>query len=301
MTYVSLPTYYGYESYASNGGACQNTGYEFNIYGKPVNRTFGWELNASYSKYNNKVITLENDEIITAFTGGEKITQAGDPMGLFYGYLAEGVFETQQQADEANLIDKSGRRFNAGDIHFADLHVDGIIDEQDKTIIGNPHPDFVAGLFNRFSYKGFSLSLFVQYIKGVDVFNYVRSQTESMNGIENQTTAVYNRWVTDGQETDIPRAVFGDPMGNNRFSSRWLEDGSYITLKSITVSYTFPGKLAFIDKLSIYLTGTNLFTSTRYLGYDPEFSYADGVLGQGIDYGKIPQPRSMIIGLKIGR
>ena len=212
----------------------------------------------------------------------------------------EGVFESQHQADEANLIDKSGRRFNAGDIRFTDLDGNKIIDEQDKTIIGNPHPDFIASLYNRFSYKGWSLSLFVQGVNGVDVFNYIRSQTESMTGVENQTTAIYNRWTKDGQITGIPRASFGDPMGNNRFSSRWIEDGSYIRLKNVTISYTFPRKLAFIENLSIYISGMNLVTWTSYLGYDPEFSYANGVLGQGIDYGKIPQPRSMIIGVKLG-
>jgi hypothetical protein len=221
-------------------------------------------------------------------------------MGLFYGYRADGVYESQQQADEANLFDKSGRRFNAGDIRFADLDGNGIIDEQDKTIIGNPHPEFIAGLYNRFSFKGLALILFVQGVNGVDVFNYVRSQTESMTGVENQTKAIYNRWITEGQQTVIPRASYGDPMGNNRFSSRWIEDGSYIRLKNVTISYTFPRKLGFIENLNIYISGMNLVTWTRYLGYDPEFSYADGVLGQGIDYGKIPQPRSMVIGLKIG-
>jgi TonB-linked SusC/RagA family outer membrane protein len=300
VTYVSLPTYYGYESYASNGGSCRNAGYEFNIYGKPVNRNFKWEANASFSKYENKVVTLENDELITSFRGGEKISRAGDPMGLFYGYQAEGVFETQQQADAANLLDKSGRRFNAGDMRFTDRDGNGIIDEQDKTIIGNPHPEFIAGLYNRFSYKGLALSLFVQGVYGLDIFNYIRSQTESMEGVENQTTAIYNRWATEGQQTDIPRASFGDPMGNNRFSSRWIEDGSYFRLKHVTISYTFQRKLAFIENLNIYITGTNLVTWTKYLGYDPEFSYADGTLGQGIDYGKIPQPRSIVIGLKMG-
>jgi hypothetical protein len=271
-----------------------------NLYGKPVNGSFTWEAGAGFSKYENKVTALEDAAIITRFTGGEKITRVGDPMGLFYGYRAEGVFETQQQADEANLRDKSGRRFHAGDIRFADLDGNGIIDEGDKTAIGDPHPDFMASLYNRFSYKGFSLSLTVQGIHGADVFNYLRSQTESMSGIENQTTAIYNRWYTEGQQTDIPRASYGDPMGNNRFSSRWMEDGSYIRLKQVTLSYTFPRKLAFIENLSLYITGMNLVTWTRYLGYDPEFSYADGTLGQGIDYGKIPQPRSVVIGIKMG-
>jgi hypothetical protein len=121
-----------------------------------------------------------------------------------------------------------------------------------------------------------------------------------MEGFDNQTTAVLSRWQTDGEETDIPRAAFGDPMGNNRFSSRWIEDGSYLRLKQVTLSYTFDRKMAFINNLNIFLTGSNLVTFTRYLGYDPEFSYMDGVLGQGIDYGTIPQPRSVIIGLKVG-
>jgi len=140
-------------------------------------------------------------------------------MGLFYGYQSLGVFSTQEEADQTNLLDKAGRKFNAGDIHFADLDTNGIIDEQDKTIIGDPHPDYTLGFSNNFSYKGFSLNVLVYYVKGVDAFNYIRSQIESMSGIENQSTAVYNRWITDGQKTGIPRASYGDPMGNNRFST----------------------------------------------------------------------------------
>jgi TonB-linked SusC/RagA family outer membrane protein len=300
ITTVLLPEYYGFDTYINNGGSCRNSGFEFSLYSKLINRTFQWEIDANFSKYENEVLKLESEQIITAFTGGEKITMAGYPMGQFWGYRSLGVFSTKQEADQAGLVDKSGRKFNAGDIHFADMDENGIIDEQDKTIIGNPHPDYILGFSNRLSYKGLSLDLFIQYVKGADVFNYLRSQTESMSGIENQSTAVYRRWITDGQITEIPSQSYGDPMGNTRFSSRWIEDGSYIRLRSITLSYTFPGKLAFINELNIYVTGTNLITSTAYLGYDPEFSYEDGVLGQGIDYGKIPQPRSMVVGLKVG-
>jgi len=300
ITITSLPAYYGFDKYISNGGSCQNNGFEFNIYGKLIDRAFTWEISANYSKYKNEILELDNNQIITSFRGGEKISKAGYPMGMFYGYQSLGVFSTQDQADQANLLDKSGRRFNAGDIHFADLDNNSIIDEQDKTIIGNPHPEYILGFSNGFFFKGFSLNFLVYYLKDADVFNYLRSQTESMSGVENQTTAVYNRWITDGQNTTMPRASFGDPMGNNRFSNRWIEDGSFVRLKSVTLSYTFHGRLSFINALNIYLTGMNLITSTSYLGYDPEFSYLDGVLGQGIDYGKIPQPRSMVIGLKIG-
>jgi hypothetical protein len=185
-------------------------------------------------------------------------------------------------------------------VHFEDIDGNGIIDEKDKTIIGDPHPGYMAGFYNRISFKGFSLEFMVQYTAGNDVFNYMRSQLESMSGYDNQSTAIYNRWNREGQVTGLPRASFGDPMGNSRFSSRWIEDGTYLRLNSVSLSYEFQRSLAFVNSLDIYITGTNLITSTRYLGYDPEFSYENGILGQGIDYGKIPQPRSLIIGLKIG-
>jgi hypothetical protein len=300
ITALVLPAYYGFDTYIDNGGSCSNRGFEFSLYSKLINRKFRWEIDANFSKYENEVIKLESEQIITRFTGGEKITKVGQPMGQFWGYRSLGVISTKLEADSIGLVDKSGRRFNAGDIHFADLDGNGKIDELDKTIIGNPHPDYSIGFDNRFTYKGLSLDLFFQYVKGGDVFNYIRSQTESLSGIENQSSAVYRRWVKNGQITGIPLQSYGDPLGNSRFSNRWIEDGSYFRLKSITLSYTFPRKLVFANELNIYFTGTNLFTSTSYLGYDPEFSFDDGVLGQGIDYGKIPQPRTMIIGLKLG-
>ncbi len=300
ITYSYLPSYYGYDSYMNNGGSSLNKGVELSVYGRIIDRTFKWEIDANFSTYRNEVLSLEGDQIITSFKGGEKISMVGQPMGLFYGYQSLGVFSTQQEADAAGLVDKAGRSFNAGDVHFADLDENGIIDELDRSVIGDPHPDFMTGIYNRFSYRGISLGFLVTYTKGTDLFNYIRSQMESMTGYDNQTTAVFNRWQTMGQETDIPGASFGDPMGNNRFSSRWIEDGTYIRLKNITLSYTFRRKLGFINNLNIYMTGSNLVTVTRYLGYDPEFSYMDGVLGQGIDYGGIPQPRSVVVGLKIG-
>ncbi|MCF8225476.1 MAG: SusC/RagA family TonB-linked outer membrane protein [Bacteroidales bacterium] len=300
ITHQELPGYYGYPTYLANSGASENRGMEINLYGRILNGSLRWEADMNFMQYRNKVIALANEQIVTSFNGGEKISKVGSPMGLFYGYQSLGVISSQQEADEINLVDKAGRRFNAGDILFDDLDENGIIDERDKTVIGNPHPDFVAGLYNRISYKGISLGILLQYTGGVDVFNYLRSDLESMDNYDNQTTAVYNRWVADGQETTIPKEEFGDPMGNSRFSSRWIEDGSYFRLKSLTLSYKVPAKLIFVNKLNIYLTGTNLITITKYTGYDPEFSYSDGILGQGIDYGKFPQPRTMIVGIKVG-
>jgi TonB-linked SusC/RagA family outer membrane protein len=300
ITYRTLPKDYGIEYYMSNGGSCENRGIELLAYGKILNAPVTWEVDANFSINRNKTLSLTDGQIITPFNGGEKITVEGQPMGLFYGYRSLGVFTTQEEADAFDLVDKSGRRFHAGDIHFDDLDGNGIIDETDKTVIGDPHPDYVAGIYNRFSFRGLSLGLMVQYTAGNDVFNYMRSQLESMSNYDNQSTAVYSRWNMEGQQTDLPRATFGDPMGNNRFSSRWIEDGSYFRLNSVTLSYDFQRPLAFINSLNIYITGTNLITHTGYLGYDPEFSYQNGLLGQGIDYGKIPQPRSLVIGIKVG-
>jgi TonB-linked SusC/RagA family outer membrane protein len=300
ITYRTLPKYYGIEYYMSNGGSCENRGVELLAYGKILNTSVTWEVDANFSINRNNVLSLPDDQIVTSFTGGEKITMEGSPMGMFYGYRSLGVFSSQEEADAFDLIDKSGRRFNAGDVHFEDLDGNGIIDEGDKTVIGDPHPDFITGIYNRISFRGFSLAFMVQYTAGNDVFNYMRSQLESMSTYDNQSTAVYNRWNMEGQVTDIPRATFGDPMANNRFSSRWIEDGSFFRLNSVTLSYDFQRSLAFVNNLNIYITGTNLITFTSYLGYDPEFSYQNGILGQGIDYGKIPQPRSLIIGIKVG-
>jgi TonB-linked SusC/RagA family outer membrane protein len=300
ITFIDLPNYYGYNSYVSNGGECRNNGIDLNAYWRIINKKFKWDINLSYSSYKNEIINLDNDPIITQFTGGEKISSVGEPFGIFYGYQSLGVFTSQAEADEANLMDKAGRRFNAGDIHFADMDDNHIINEQDKAVIGNPHPDFTGGIYNKFSYRNITISMQFFLVYGNDVFNYMRAKIEDMTGFENQSTAILNRWVKDGQDTPVPKASYNDPMGNARFSSRWIEDGSFIRLKNLTISYRYPKKLYFLTDLTVFLSGTNLITWTKYLGYDPEFSYTDGVLGQGIDYGKIPQSRSVIAGIKIG-
>jgi hypothetical protein len=185
-------------------------------------------------------------------------------------------------------------------MHFEDLDGNHIINESDKMIIGDPHPKFYGGVYNKFTWHNISLSAQISFTFGNTVFNYIRSQSESMSGYENQSASVYDRWVKDGQETDMPKSAYGDPMGNARFSNRWLEDGSYIRLSNLILSYTFPGKLFFTRNMTVYFTGNNLLTWSKYLGYDPEFSYADSAPGQGIDFGKMPQPRSVAVGIKLG-
>jgi hypothetical protein len=148
-------------------------------------------------------------------------------------------------------------------------------------------------------YKNFSLSATLTYSYGNDIYNYQRSSLESGSSFYNQTVAVANRWKVEGDVTDMPKATYGDPKGNNRFSDRWIEDGSYIRLKDVTLSYQVPTTLSWLQGLTIWATGENLLTLSHYLGSDPEFSFSNNVLYQGIDNGLLPHGRSFHVGVKI--
>jgi hypothetical protein len=149
------------------------------------------------------------------------------------------------------------------------------------------------------SYKNFTLSATLNYSLGNDVYNYQRALLESGSNFYNQTVAVTNRWKAEGQVTDIPRATYGDPRGNNRFSDRWIEDGSYLRLKDVTLSYRVPVNASWLQGLTVWCSATNLLTWTNYLGSDPEFSFSNNVLYQGIDNGMLSQSRSFNLGVKV--
>jgi hypothetical protein len=135
---------------------------------------------------------------------------------------------------------------------------------------------------------------------GNDVFNYLRYKLESMTNFNNQAQSILNRWRYEGQNTGVPKVTYGDPIGNSRFSDRWIEDGSYVRLQYVTLSYKLPSKISFLKNSELYVTGTNLFTFTNYKGLDPEFSYSGYSLARGIDPGQVPQSRAFFMGLKIG-
>ena len=140
----------------------------------------------------------------------------------------------------------------------------------------------------------------LSFCYGNDIYNYLRYELESMQNTHNQSTAVLNRWRYNGQETNMPRASYGDPIGNSRFSDRWIEDGSYLRIKYITLSYKFPVRQKVLNGLEVFVSGQNLLTLTNYLGMDTEFSYSAFSLAQGIDIGLTPQPKAVYAGLKLG-
>ena len=200
------------------------------------------------------------------------------------------------------MLDDNGvdrHYFQAGDVCFADLDGNNRIDEADRTIIGDPNPDIYGNIFTSLHWKRFSLQAQLNYSLGNDIYNYQRAQLEGGQRFMNQTTAMTRRWHGEGHETDVPRIAFQDPMGNARFSDRWIEDGSYLRLKSVTLSYRLPVNSQFLQGLEFWVQGNNLLTFTNYLGADPETAITGSVIGQGIDTGLLPQSRSFLAGVKI--
>jgi hypothetical protein len=303
----------------SNEGKLKNQGFDVNFNAKVLNlKDWQWELGASVGHYKNEITALPDGAsyLDNEIYGATVRTQVGSAANLFYGYKSLGVFSTTAEAQGASahaagtatydpqglyFMDTNGIDrvyFEAGDVHFADLNGDGMINEADQTIIGDPNPDIYGNIFTSLSWKNFKLDLNFNYSLGNDIYNYMRSQLEGGSRFMNQSTAMLRRWQVEGQETDMPRIAFQDPKGNSRFSDRWIEDGSYLRLKTVTLSYNLPLKSEYIQGVQFWIQGNNLLTFTKYLGSDPEATMTSSVLGQGIDLGRLPQSRSIVAGVK---
>ena len=320
LTLKQLPYNTGLEYYWCNGGALSNTGATVNVTARAINtKNWKWEIGASAGTYKNEITQLPDGTIYNSQKDGELygfttdiydgtiLSAVGHAAGVFFGYETDGVF-----AKASDVPVKDGKPlstqdvntgiltpFEAGDVKFVDQNGDNIINLEDRVIIGNPNPDLYGNISSKLMYKNLTLSATFNYSFGNDVYNYQRSLLESGSSFYNQTTAMANRWQAEGDVTDMPRAVYGDPKGNNRFSDRWIEDGSYIRLKDITLAYNVPTTASWLQGLTVWASGTNLLTLTNYLGSDPEFSFSNNVLYQGIDNGLLGQSRSFQVGVKI--
>jgi TonB-linked SusC/RagA family outer membrane protein len=304
LIWRSLGDLAGLDAYQTNAGELSNKGFEFSANLKLINlKKFQWEVGMTTGHYKNRIESLPDGDIMTKVYGGTVLTTVGQPAGVFYGYKTNGVYASQADADAANLsvLNNNGTytKFAAGDVRFVDSKADNILNEEDRQIIGNPNPDLYGSFTSKISFGKLTFSALFNYSYGNDVYNYLRSQLESGSTMSNQTTAMESRWTADGQITNMPKAVYGDPMGNARFSDRWIEDGSYIRLKTISLSYKIPVKTSFISGVDVWVAANNLYTWTNYLGYDPEFSVKNSVLYQGVDAGLIPLTKSFFAGVKI--
>jgi TonB-linked SusC/RagA family outer membrane protein len=306
LIYSPVDPYLGFDFRMENSGQMQNTGFEVSIYTRiKESGNFKWDIQANISGIKNEVVDIKGSKLITEIQGAELVNMEGSPANSFYGYIFKGVYSTAGEAVAANLVNEKGFAYGSGDAIYADLSgpagtPDGMINDYDKTSIGNPLPDLFGGLINTFYYKRFSLSAAIQFVSGNEIFNYVRYKNEQMTGLENQSANVLNRWQFEGQVTDVPRALWEDPMGNSALSTRWIEDGSYVRLRNITLSYKIDEEFLKFKNAEFYLSANNLVTLTKYLGYDPEFSYSYMQIHQGVDYGMTPQARQFILGIKVG-
>ena len=307
LTRQSLGFLSGLDQNWTNDGKLKNIGFDASLAVKVLAmKDFQWEIGASVGHYKNEITQLaEGNTFIDNNVYGATIrTAVGQAANLFYGHKTLGVFATAAEAEAAGLfilgengIDRT--YYKAGDMHFADLNGDHQITDADRMVIGDPNPDIYGNLFTTLSYKHFKLNMRFNYSMGNDVFNYQRSQLEGGSRFMNQTTALVRRWQVEGQQTDIPQITFQDPLGNSRFSDRWIEDGSYLRLKAVTLSYDLPLNNEYLQGLQFWVQANNVFTLTKYLGSDPEFTMTSNVIGQGIDLGQLSQSRSFVAGIKI--
>ncbi len=288
----------------TNGGDLENKGFNISTSVRVVDRR-DWTMNigAAIGRYKNTVTSLADGDFITEVAGANILTSEGNPLGVFYGYKTDGVYSTIADAQSAGLAirnnDGSLSPFQAGDVHFVEKEFDGIINEKDMQIIGDPTPDFYGNVTLGLKWKNLSFDALFTYSVGNDVYNAMRANLESGSDIFNQSASLQNRWVANGQITDIPRATYGDPMGNARFSDRWIEDGSYLKWKSLAVSYKIPFSLRYLQAITLSFSVNNLCMLTKYLGSDPEFSMGNSPLFLGVDSGLLPLSREFNFGVKI--
>jgi TonB-linked SusC/RagA family outer membrane protein len=305
VTQESVPTAAGLVYAVANNGGMQTSGVELSVSGRIISSaTLKWDLGFNIATYRNKITKLPGNSMQTQYAGATILTEVGQPANLFYGYKTNGVYTTNAEAvaaglsyrnSQGNLVPQQG-----GDVRFVDLNNDKVIDANDKQIIGNSNPDFTGGITTGLTYKRISLNALFTFTQGNDLYNFTRRQIESASGPQNQSLAVVNRWRADGQVTNMPRASFGDPSGNSSFSDRWIEDGSYLRLRTLYISYDVPFKYKAFKYFKVYATGNNLLTFTKYLGYDPEFAPTANMLTNGIDTTLEPQFKTVQLGIRIG-
>ena len=293
---ASIPITSGFEDTTTtytNAGKVRNQGIEMSLHTINLTGELGWETNLT-ATYNKKKIKDLNSDVpyyINQINNSYVTMLAKDyPINVFYGYVTDGIFQNQSEVN-THAVQPGAE---PGDIRFRDLNNDGVINDSDRTVIGNPNPSWLFSMNNSLSYKGFELSVFLQGIAGNKIYNANNIDNTGMAAAYNQTTDVLKRWQGEGTSNSMPRAVFGDPNQNTRVSDRFVENGSYLRLKNITLSYTFPKQWlqkAQIENARLSLSCENVATITGYSGFDPEVGI------NGIDQNRYPISRTFSLGL----
>lgn len=280
-----------------NTGDMKNTGWEITLgYNSPQYGDFSWNGSLNISQYKNKLVTLNSRQ---KFIGGDQRLIPGQPMGVYYGYVCDGIFQNAEEV--ANHATQTGAA--PGRLIYRDLDGNGVIDENDRCIIGDPNPDLSLGLNLTFKYKAFTLDMFFSGDFGFDIQNHMKRQLLSMcygNISTNRGVEILNAWTPTNTDTDIPALTLTDDNNESRFSTYYVENGSYMKLKYLKLAYSLPKniiKKIGATNLDIYGQVENVFTMTRYSGLDPEI--LPGEYGARIDNGAYPRPRTFTVGLNL--
>ena len=280
-----------------NTGSMKNHGFELMAdYHSPRYGDFSWDGSFNFSLYRNEVEKL--NDYVSFISAGDWRIMEGQPMGVYYGYVADGLFRTEEEV--YNHADQSGK--GLGRIKYRDLDGNGVIDENDRCVIGDPNPDFSIGLNLSFKYKQFTLSTFFTGEFGFDIYNIVKKQLDFMGtGLRdiNHGAGILNAWTPENPNSSIPALALTDANNEMRMSSYFVEDGSYFKMKYIKLQYDLPSKLAkkFCQGLSIYGQVENVFTITGYSGLDPELPLSS--YGARVDNSPYPRSRTFSIGLNL--
>lgn len=301
-----------------NGGDIENKGVEVGLNWNDRAGDFTYGVNLNWTWQKNEVTRIANSEkvihgltnVLSQGTSEMYRAQVGYPLGYFYGYKTEGVFQNQAQIDERRAAGKGTLdTAQPGDVIFADLEQDGVIDEKDKTMIGDPNPDHLLGFSINLGYKGFDLGITATGAFGQQVAKSYRSFADSP--LHNYTTEIFDRWHGEGTSNKLPRLTSGSHTNYQYISDIWIEDAGYVKLQNITIGYDFKKlfKKMPLGQARLYVTAQNLFTITGYSGMDPEVGYGGdrdsetsdnhGRWATGIDLGFYPSPRTYLVGVNI--
>jgi TonB-linked SusC/RagA family outer membrane protein len=305
LLFVQLPFSSGFENALQNIGAVQNKGLELSLQTVNLNKTLTWRTNFNLALNRNKVLDFgnETERYIGAdynLTKGQAlgVIRVGEPLGNFVGFINDGIFKTQEEVDRGP---KSGFDY-VGSRRFVDLNNDGRVNDDDRAIIGNALPKFTGGLQNSFSYKNINLDFFFQFVYGNEVYNMTQLELEFLNGRQNQSITALDRFQAGvNEDTDVART--GGYVNVRQTHSRWVEDGSFVRLKNVTLSYDLPLTRWNVRGLTarLYANGQNLWLLSKYRGYDPEVNInpqSNTLLG--FDYTSYPSAKLYTFGLKVG-
>ena len=302
---------YGSTDYYENQGRLTGHGIEVSFRAAPImTRDFDFIVSANIANLKSTVKSLGGpQQTIIKYTGyngddAQMLMAEGRTPYQFYGFLTDGVYATTAEAQKDGLVNSNGVAYQAGDVRFIDISgpdgtPDGIINDYDKTTLGSSMPSVYGGFNLMLRYKRFTLDAGFGFTLGNHLYNATRRDAESMSTFFNQTTAVLDRWQVEGQQTSMPRASYGDAVGNNVFSDRWIENGDYLKLRSVKLTYGFDKLFSFIRSGQVFIAAENLFTLSRYLGSDPEFAYSYDERLRGFDYAKQALPITLKAGFNL--